>query len=157
MTSDSNSMRADRAFNLANCRVTAWGLHPRTHRTGYCDHHHGEYARTKRRWQSATNNFRRGQSPHDPGPWTAIARNIEFTPQPGLTVTIDEVTTASLQNLATALRRDLDDYTHSGLTQEAVARIWFAHVLDKVLVIRQAADTLDRLALGQQPQLPESP
>ena len=150
-------MNSPRARNLADCLVTQWGPHRKTHRTGYCDHHHDEYLRVKRRWRSAVNNYRRGQIPNDPGDWDALAPGIEFTPQPEWAVVLDPHTRDQLKNLAGELTHKIDDFEENALYQADLTRIWFAEVENKVLAMRQAADTLQRLSQGKQPQLPDKP
>jgi len=150
-------VNSQRARNLADCLITQWGPHSNSHRTGYCDHHHGEYVRAKRRWQSAINNYRRGQTPNDPGPWDTLNPNIEFTPQPEWTVILNAHTRNQLKNLANELSHDLDAFEENAIYQENLTRIWFAQVENKVIAMRQAADILQKLSQGQQPQLPDNP
>lgn len=74
------SMSPVRSSKFGHCRERDWGTHPATHRTGYCDHHHVEFALVKARWRSARNNFRRGASKADPGPWPEyFAAHARFT------------------------------------------------------------------------------
>jgi len=143
------------ARNLAHCLVTHWGPHAKTHRTGYCDHHHGEYIRAKRRWQSAVNNYRRGQSPHDPGDWATHALAIAFTPQPDWAVVLDPKSREQLASLADRISSGINEFEQNALYQENRTRIWFAEVEDKTRAMRLAADILNRLAKGEQPQLPD--
>jgi len=150
-------VNSSRARNLADCLVTQWGPHRKTHRTGYCDHHHDEYLRVKGRWRSAVNNYRRGQTPNDPGTWDTLAPGIEFTPQPEWAVVLDSHTRDQLKSLARELIHKIDAFEKNAMAPEEQTRIWFAEVENKVLAMREAADTLQRLSQGQQPQLPDKP
>lgn len=152
-------MNSPRARNLADCLVTQWGPHRKTHRTGYCDHHHDEYLLVKRRWRSAVNNYRRGQTPNDPGTWDTIFLGIEFTPQPEWAVILDTHTRDQLKNLAGELLHKIDAFEKKVMfpKEEDQTRIWFAEVENKIEAISQAADTLQRLSQGKQPQLPDKP
>ena len=143
--------------NPAECLVSEWGPHPKTHRTGYCDHHHEEFARIKLRWRSATNNFRRGQTQNNPGPWDVVSQNIEFTPQPEWAVVLDNHARNYLRTLGIKLGHDLKAFEEKACFNEDQTRTWFAQVEDRVIAMRQAAEILQQLSQGQQPQLPDNP
>jgi hypothetical protein len=68
------------------CHVDTWGEHRATRRTGYCDHHHGEYLAEKNRWRSALGNYRKGNTSKDPGPWDDRLPHIPFTEQDSITI-----------------------------------------------------------------------
>lgn len=138
-----------------DCLVETWDAHPKTRRTGYCDHHHAEYLAFKRRWRSAANNFRRGQSPRDPGPWDPAT--VSFTPQPQVAVPLDQETRRHLAALASSLGHDLKDFENSVLYSEDRSRYWFARIEDRIQLMGYAAKVLDALARGETPTGPWPP
>lgn len=136
------------------CLVTVNGDHEATRRTGYCDHHHQEFARAKRRWQSAVNNYRRGQSPRDPGPWTDQLAAVEFTSPPNPTITFEPKTLRYLDGLANALEQEhqrLKTQVESAKGQPPTVT---TNLRKRAQALEKAAEALSKIADGRAPTVP---
>jgi len=61
------------------CRADHENPHDATRRTGYCELHHAEYERARKRLKSARNNFRRGATTRPPGSLEDYLEQVGFT------------------------------------------------------------------------------
>lgn len=141
-----------------------------------------QYTRAKRRWQSSLNNWRRGKTPTNPGPWARAYAEIRWIPvdikalpevagpepEPAekvqkveageKVVILGEAASKHLEQLARAIEVNLQSLGHSA-TYDSLdfSRRWAAHVEDRVEAIQLAAAALRQLAEGSAPDTSKVP
>ena len=131
------------------CLVTEFGDHLSQRASGYCEHHHGEYMLARRRWQSARNNFRRGASPNDPGPWADRVATVSFTAQDVVRVTVTKERRDALLELSRKLDADLEAFTLNARASHrtpANQAAWVVELNQRVTTMLKAAQELRRIA-----------
>jgi hypothetical protein len=103
----------------------------------------------RRRWQSAKNNFRRGASPNDPGPWEDRLLTVPFTAQDTVRVTLTRQQQSVLKELARSLEAGTDAFTHKAKSPQLIAAdpdAWNTEVNTRVTTMLKAAKELKRIA-----------
>lgn len=72
------------------CRASVCGPNVATHKTGFCDFHHAEYALAKGRHNDLKYNFKAGRSSNPPPSWDDYLAAVTFTPLQEMSSGLDE-------------------------------------------------------------------
>lgn len=162
------------------CLAIEFKPHLATRRSGYCDTHHEQYTREKKRWQSSLNNYRRGKTPNDPGPWVNLLKEIKFLPLPNETADATrqdhrtDTAPATLDtgkgdwniNIPPHLRKQLAQLAEqldTGLLEieqaatfapDSYSKRWATHIHDRATAMRLSASVMRFLSEGETPRLP---
>ena len=91
--------------DIETCLAPGPFTHPRTRKSGYCELHHVEYQRAKKRYKDKTYNYQHHRSTTKPPEWKDFLANVTFTRLDITEKPLDYLTRQRLQSIHEKLQR----------------------------------------------------